>query len=342
MNGECPEFNELVLKAKQARDYFLLIGPPGTGKTSFGLVNILKEALCESDTSVLLVSYTNRAVDEICSKLVKEKIDFIRMGMSLSCDDAYKPYLLERQMETCQNIQEIRKKIQSTRVFVGTTTNLSSNVSIFTLKKFALAIVDEASQILEPHLLALLSAKHGDENAIDRFVLIGDHKQLPAVVLQSETDSAVTDPLLQEIGLTNCRLSLFERLLKYQQEENGLSFCLENRDECIRPFPRFPMRPFTRCGFVRYLFCISSNRCPGMNTSRPVWKTDGHATDRLCSLSATAFDPVCENKSSGSLYDCQDGRNCLAFISEERSPVFVGKEYRCHCSLPESDRHDPS
>ena len=57
-------------------------------------------------------------------------------------------------METCQNIQEIRKKIQSTQVFVGTTTNLSSNVSIFTLKKFALAIVDEASQILEPHLLA--------------------------------------------------------------------------------------------------------------------------------------------------------------------------------------------
>lgn len=244
MNGECPEFNELVLKAKQARDYFLLIGPPGTGKTSFGLVNILKEALCESDTSVLLVSYTNRAVDEICSKLVKEKIDFIRMGMSLSCDDAYKPYLLERQMETCQNIQEIRKKIQSTRVFVGTTTNLSSNVSIFTLKKFALAIVDEASQILEPHLLALLSAKHGDENAIDRFVLIGDHKQLPAVVLQSETDSAVTDPLLQEIGLTNCRLSLFERLLKYQQEENGLSFCLEKQGRMHPAISSFPNEAF--------------------------------------------------------------------------------------------------
>ena len=155
MNGECPEFNELVLKAKQARDYFLLIGPPGTGKTSFGLVNILKEALSEPDTSVLLVSYTNRAVDEICSKLVKEKIDFIRMGMSLSCDDAYKPYLLERQMESCRKVEEIRNKIRNTRVFVGTTTNLSSNVSIFTLKKFALAIVDEASQILEPHLLAL-------------------------------------------------------------------------------------------------------------------------------------------------------------------------------------------
>ena len=127
---------------------------------------------------------------------------------------------------------------------MGTTTNLSSNVSIFTLKKFALAIVDEASQILEPHLLALLSAKHGDENAIDRFVLIGDHKQLPAVVLQSETDSAVTDPLLQGIGLINCRLSLFERLLKYQQEENGLSFCLEKQGRMHPAISSFPNEAF--------------------------------------------------------------------------------------------------
>lgn len=239
-----PEFNELVLRAKQARDYFLLIGPPGTGKTSFGLVNILKEELLEEGSSVLLVSYTNRAVDEICSKLVKEKIDFIRVGMSLSCDDAYKPYLMKNKMAACETVRQIKEKIQSTRVFVGTTTSLSSNVSIFMLKKFSLAIVDEASQILEPHLMALLSAKHDEENAIDRFVLIGDHKQLPAVVMQSEEESKVNDPLLLDIGLTDCRLSLFERLLKLNRNNLELTYCLEKQGRMHPEISSFPNGAF--------------------------------------------------------------------------------------------------
>jgi hypothetical protein len=62
-------------------------------------------------------------------------------------------------------------------------------------------------------MVGLFCAKDGEgNNAIDKFVLIGDYKQLPAVVLQTEKQSAVTDLLLQEIGLQNCRNSLFERL----------------------------------------------------------------------------------------------------------------------------------
>ena len=67
--GEYGAFNTLVEHAKQAKDIFLIIGPPGTGKTSYGLVNLLKEELREEGTNVLLLSYTNRAVDEICSKI---------------------------------------------------------------------------------------------------------------------------------------------------------------------------------------------------------------------------------------------------------------------------------
>ena len=48
--------------------------------------------------------------------------------------------------------------------------------------------------------------------------MIGDHKQLPAVVVQNEDKSAVQSPLLHAIGLTNCRNSLFERL--YEQNRN--------------------------------------------------------------------------------------------------------------------------
>ena len=58
---------------------YLVIGPPGTGKTSYGMKNILTEELLQEGSRVLLLSYTNRAVDEICSKLVDiPGLDFIR------------------------------------------------------------------------------------------------------------------------------------------------------------------------------------------------------------------------------------------------------------------------
>jgi superfamily I DNA and/or RNA helicase len=90
---------------------------------------------------------------------------------------------------------------------------LQARSYIFQLKHFSLCIVDEASQILEPGLVGLLASQQ-----IDRFILVGDHKQLPAVVQQTEQESAVDNPLLTAIGITNCRQSLFERLLRWEHQ----------------------------------------------------------------------------------------------------------------------------
>lgn len=223
------DFNTLVLKAKQAKDYFIIIGPPGAGKTSYGMLNVLKEELSEPDGTVLVVSFTNRAVDEVCSKLVENNIDFMRIGTKLSCAMEYRPFLMENKLKSCRNITSIRQAVAQTRVIVGTTTSLSSNTNLFDLKKFSLAIIDEASQILEPHLLAILSAKNGNEVAVRKFVMIGDHKQLPAVVQQEEYESAVDDEVLTEIGLTNCRLSLFERLLRLNRDNDDIVHLLSKQ-----------------------------------------------------------------------------------------------------------------
>lgn len=213
----CESFNQLVLRAKQAKDYFLIVGPPGTGKTSFGLLNVLKEELLNPASNVLLVSYTNRAVDEICSKLVAENIDFLRIGSELNCAPEYRQHLLASRMEDCGNAEQVKNLLLGARVFTGTTTAFNAHLQIFGIKPFDLAIIDEASQILEPHLLPLLSAQHKGAEAVRKFVFIGDHKQLPAVVQQTERESAVSEPELQQIGLHNCRLSLFERLLNLQR-----------------------------------------------------------------------------------------------------------------------------
>ena len=209
----------LAQRRPTADDYTILIGPPGTGKTSFGLMKRLRSELESPANSVLLLSYTNRAVDEICSKLVKDGLDFLRIGNRLSCPDVYQPYLLEEKVKACKNVEQIRQLLLQARIVVGTTASITSHQGILTLRSFSLAIVDEASQILEPHLLGILSAKCGEENSVQRFFLIGDHKQLPAVVAQTEEESAVSQSSLQAIGLTNCRNSLFERLLHISPPE---------------------------------------------------------------------------------------------------------------------------
>ena len=250
LRGNYGDFNEMALKVKQAKDIFLIIGPPGTGKTSFGMLNTVKEELLEQESSVLIMSYTNRAVDEICSKLLEEEntCDFIRIGGDLSCSEAYRDHLLSEKVATINNVDGLRRLLKSTRIFVGTTTAVNSHLSLLKMKSFSLAVIDEASQILEPHLIGILSAHNNGIPAIKKIVMIGDHKQLPAVVQQKPEMSKVQEPLLQEIHLKDCRSSLFERLLnEYRpeyQKDNEASYLLRKQGRMHHDIAIFPNYAF--------------------------------------------------------------------------------------------------
>lgn len=245
LKGEYGEFNPLVLKSKQARELFLLIGPPGTGKTSFGLMSILHEELASSPSSAtLLLAYTNRAVDEICSRLVEAGLNFVRIGNPHTCAEEFLPYLLDTIVTTSTSLAEVRCHMEQTRIVVGTATTLGAHNELFTLKNFTLAIVDEASQILEPHILGILSAMHKDTLAVERFVLIGDHKQLPAVVKQSAEESRIDDPLLHQAMLTNCRESLFERMLKRYGTDPSITYMLHRQGRMHHDIAMFPNNAF--------------------------------------------------------------------------------------------------
>lgn len=212
-----PEMDEIVLKAKQAKDYFLIVGPPGTGKTSIALKAMVEEFMTDPNHQILLLSYTNRAVDEICEALdaVDGKPDYIRVGSELSCELKHRPRLLNEVIKHMGSRAQVKELIQQHRIFVGTVASLASKTELFNLKHFHTAIIDEASQILEPNLLGILSARNSNgQNAVGRFILIGDTKQLPAVVLQSAEESKIQDASLLEIGITDRRQSLFERLYK--------------------------------------------------------------------------------------------------------------------------------
>ena len=208
-----PAYDDILLHAKQARDYFLLQGPPGTGKTSMALRFLVEETLANSQqptaNSLLLTAYTHRAVDEICAMLEDSGQDYLRLGSETSCDPRFAHRLLSSAFSERPKLSDIRQRLEQVPIVVSTTLTLLTRPFLLSMKHFSLCIVDEASQILEPYIVGLLSS-----DSIDRFILIGDHKQLPAVVAQAD----------DEPQLHGCRLSLFERLLRQEREAGRQAF----------------------------------------------------------------------------------------------------------------------
>ena len=243
------DFERVALKAEAACDYFLLVGPPGTGKTSRALRRMVEHFYACPSTQVLLLAYTNRAVDEICRSLsaILPQVDYRRVGSELSCDARFRKHLLENVLAECNNRREVNIRMADCRIYVGTVASIASKPELFKLKHFDVAIVDEATQILEPQLLGILCARFKDgRNGIGKFILIGDHKQLPAVVLQSNEQSEVHDEGLRRIGLYNLKDSLFERLYRFHlQEEHCRAVDMLCRQGRMHPgVASFPNREF--------------------------------------------------------------------------------------------------
>lgn len=249
LNGKYlnPEIDHIVLQAKQAKDYFLLIGPPGTGKTSVALKSMVEEYLSDTpQKTLLLMAYTNRAVDEICEMLerITPQPDYIRIGQELSCETTYRPHLLKNRIKQATQRKKIVELLHPIRIITGTISSITGKMELFEFKRIDVALIDEASQVLEPQLLPLLCATTSLPSnnynlqplAIRKFILIGDHKQLPAVVLQHPSLSVTNHSLLRSIGLTDCRNSLFERLhnLQQLQQVSGITAML-NRQGRMHP-----------------------------------------------------------------------------------------------------------
>ena len=198
--------NEILNRALACRDYFLLQGPPGTGKTSKMLRKMVHYLYHNTQEKIVLLAFTNRATDEICQKVSDACAgDFVRLGNIEETDTYY-----NKSVKSVQGLENMRATFRNKRVFVSTVASFYRYVNL--LQGFDTLIIDEASQLLEPALVGILPN-------FKRFILIGDEKQLPAVVTQPLHFCQVDNTALNAIGIHNLSQSLFERLLLNAQNK---------------------------------------------------------------------------------------------------------------------------
>lgn len=197
------DLGTILSRAKSAKDYFVIQGPPGTGKTSGLLKSYIAELFRQTDRKLLVVSFTNRAVDEICSHLTNAGIPYLRTGSSQSIEQE----LLNKAIQG-KNYDEISEIICKNRIWLSTVQSCNSWITDLTrIIHFDELIVDEASQIVEPSILGIIS-KAG------KTILTGDQNQLPPITAQSAALYSFSSPILRKLQYTTYNQSLMERLYR--------------------------------------------------------------------------------------------------------------------------------
>ncbi|XP_042487896.1 DNA replication ATP-dependent helicase/nuclease JHS1 isoform X2 [Macadamia integrifolia] len=177
-----------IQKILTAKDYALILGMPGTGKTST-MVHAVK-ALLMRDASILLTSYTNSAVDNLLIKLKAQGIDFVRIGRYEAVHEEVRDHCFS-ETGAC-SVEDIKLRLAQVNVIAVTCLGITH--PLLANRRFDVCIMDEAGQITLPVSLGPLMFA-------SIFVLVGDHYQLPPLVQSTEARE-------NEMGISLfCRLS---------------------------------------------------------------------------------------------------------------------------------------
>ncbi|HEX8704268.1 MAG TPA: AAA domain-containing protein, partial [Myxococcaceae bacterium] len=246
------EVADLVSRALAARDFFLLQGPPGTGKTTFITEVICQILLREPSARILLTSQSNEAVNNAVEAVRKQDktlgnhwrivrdqrqesgktalvgfdYDFaawavdtkarcekeaqtLPAGLSDEQRKAVGDALANWRGKLAQ-IPDVRQDYaESVQVWAMTLLRVPTLWQRMRSVRFDYVIVDEAARATTSELLVALVTG-------TRFLLVGDHRQLPPF-FDSETKADLREA---EVDVERASKSLFEELFEQTAASN--------------------------------------------------------------------------------------------------------------------------
>lgn len=129
-----PEYNEKypllpaqrdgVEKGAGSKDITLVLGPPGTGKTTVILSWV--KFFVSKGMKVLVTSQNNKAVDNVLERLAKEKdLECLRVGNESKVSSSIhnlliENYALNAQLKLVESLSDVMKSLQSSKTYLST------------------------------------------------------------------------------------------------------------------------------------------------------------------------------------------------------------------------------
>ncbi len=302
----------LTLGCRGSNRVSLLQGPPGTGKTTL-IVELVRQLVLRQHQKVLLVSQGNLAVDEALERIVRatDRILAVRVGdleklssgirhlhfdwrdydtrnalrerlvakgvsTALRFWDAasilslLRDELVAREEESTERLNWVRASAHVDVVGATCIGIATSRAFPFSQRLYDVVIVDEASRATQAEALVPLGLGR-------RWILVGDHKQLPPTVL-TEQRQHLSDA---GIDLSLADVSLFE-LMQGGKNAARVRFNLTSpKRRRVMLNVQYRMHPAI-AGFISQVF---------YDDAEPI-ATGGDAVDR--GLNMGAFDaPIC-------------------------------------------------